>query len=476
MHKVLNNEQMRISDGYTIKTLGVPSSVLMERAGIALAQEVKNAITDKQNQNVLVVCGNGNNGGDGYVCAQALLKENYSVKVYAFSGKLSPDCEREKANYKGEYSSEISADIIVDCIFGTGIARKVEGEFESVINAINKSGAIIISADIPSGLNGDNGCVLGVAVKANLTVAIAEYKLGHFLNDGKDYCGKVIKKDIGISLSNGNYAQIYQENDIKNLLPVRLQNSHKGTFGTANIIAGSTYCGAAALSISSALKSGCGYVYLTCKNSLKNALVATYPQAIYQKKPNFSANSIAIGMGEGCLKATYNKTVKLLKNYSGNLIIDADALNSLARYGVEVLKQKKCNVLITPHVKEFSRLTKISVQEIIKNPVKYASDFAIEYGVTVLLKSCTSVIANGTQTAINIKGSTALSKGGSGDILSGLICGVAAQGVNLFNSAVISSYLVGETAEICQEKYSAYATTSADIIKKLHKAFLRLTK
>ncbi|MGN0818603.1 MAG: NAD(P)H-hydrate epimerase, partial [Candidatus Coproplasma sp.] len=161
MERFLTNEQMRAADAYTIQVLGVPSCELMRRAGYAIAEEVERISCDIGAGNVLVVCGCGNNGGDGYVCAQKLQQDGFNVKVYALSGNLSSDCAREKQNYCGVYSDIIEGDIIVDCIFGTGLSRPVSGQAAEIIKIINSSGSFVISADIPSGINGDNGGVEG---------------------------------------------------------------------------------------------------------------------------------------------------------------------------------------------------------------------------------------------------------------------------------------------------------------------------
>jgi len=474
MERLLTNAQMRSADEYTINKLGVSSQTLMCRAGICIAEEVKKVAEGKS---VTVVCGTGNNGGDGFVCAELLRKSNFNVKVYALDGNLSSDCAREKSAYKGEYTDSLTADIIIDCIFGTGLSRDITGKIRDIIEAINKSGAYVISADIPSGINGDSGEVCGCAVRANLTVAIAEYKLGHFLGDGIDYCGGVVKKDIGITCPDGAYALTCSDADIKKFFPERKHNSHKGSYGSANIIAGSEkYLGAAALAVCAALKSGCGYVKLTAEDKVKFCLAPKYPQVIYLEQPDLNSNAIAIGMGCGVSSRLYEEIKGLLKEYKGTLIIDADGLNSISKYGVEILRDKSCEVILTPHVKEFSRLTQLSVGEILKDPVKRASEFAKSYGVTVLLKSAVSVICDGENTILNMRGSTALSKGGSGDMLSGYICGCAARGLKPLDTAVCASYTMGVSAEMSSAQKTDYCATAKDILENLHFAVMRLTK
>lgn len=469
---------MRESDRHTIENLGISAGQLMKNAGKAVADEVEKAALSLSVKDISIVCGTGNNGGDGYVCAQILKERGFDVKIYAFGGNLTEECQRAKQDCKCGYFNDICGSIIVDCIFGTGLCREVSGQYAEVIRKINGSGAYVISADIPSGLNSDNGLVMGCAVKADLTVAIAEYKAGMFLNDGTDYCGKIIKKDIGIVCPHNEYTVIYGDADVKRYFPERPRNSHKGTFGSANIIAGSDkYIGAAALSVAAALKSGCGYVKLTSTEKVKLSLASKYPSAIYLEEPDLSSHAIALGMGCGASERLYGTIKTLLKNYCGTLVIDADGLNCLAKFGVEILgENRQCKVIITPHIKEFSRLANKSVAEIQSDPISYAKEFAKKYNVTVLLKSAVSVITDGERTALNISGNTALSKGGSGDMLSGFLCGTLARGVNPFEACVCSAYVLGKSAEISAKEKTEYCVTATDIIKNLHLSIRRLTE
>lgn len=466
---------MRQADMATIDG-GIPGEELMRRAGKAVAYEVANAVKDLNAKSVLIVCGTGNNGGDGYVCAKLLKEQGIPVKVYAMSGTLSPDCRREKEAYDGEYASTIEGDIIVDCLFGTGLNRTVGGGYTDVINGINNAKAHVISVDIPSGINGDNGIILGCAVKANKTVAIAYPKVGLYLNDGIDYSGEIAVRDIGINCDTPD-ALLLQEQDVKQFFPKRRRNTHKGNYGTACLIAGSNeYLGASALSLSTALKTGCGYVYAVVPEELKYCLAVSYPQCIYSDTPNLNAGAIAIGMGSGCSESTYEKVCNLLKNYNGKLIIDADGLNSLAKYGLQPLKTAKAQVLLTPHVGEMARLCGTTVQEVTADPIGVAKRFAEEYGLTVHLKSAVCVTSDGKRSVITHRGSTALAKAGSGDMLVGLVCGNAARGLSLFDSAVCSQYILGCAAELSSQKYSDYATTAKEIVENIAFAVKRLTE
>lgn len=475
MQKFLSNEQMRAADAHTINNLKVPSGELMRRAGRALADEVEKA-SSLYGGNIVVVCGGGNNGGDGYVCAAELASRGLKVAVLDLSdGKYSPDCAAARSAYKGAYTQSAEGDVVVDCIFGTGLCREVSEGYARVINEINGGSAYVVSADIPSGLNGDNGQILGAAVEADLTVAMGEYKLGHVLGDGPDCCGAVVRADIGIA-AEGDYAFSYDDEEVAAFFPKRRRNTHKGSYGSACLIAGSSrYPGAAALCLSGALRSGCGYVKLSSSPEVTNALAAAYPQAIYLSSPDYSSQAMAIGPGCGDAPQLYSAITAIIRSYRGKLIIDADGINALGRSGASVLRSARCPVLVTPHVIEFSRLSGRRLSEIIADPVGCARTFASEYGVIVLLKGAGTVITDGKKVVLNLRGCTALSKGGSGDMLTGLISGTAARGVDLFDAAVSSAYIMGVAAEIAESKYTAYCAGAADIISCLPDAVKRVT-
>ena len=214
---------------------------------------------------------------------------------------------------------------------------------------------------------------------------------------------------------------------------------------------------------------------LTSSEKVKLALVAKYPQVIYMEEPDLASQSVAIGMGCGKSEKLYMQIKKLLKEYTGTLIIDADGLNVLSEYGKDILKEKSCEVILTPHAKEFSRLTGLSVEEILKKPEDTAMKFANEYGVILLLKGADSIICDGNRIKINTRGTTALAKGGSGDMLSGYMCGTAARGVDAFGAACCAAYTMGLSAEISSEEKTDYCVTAKDLIKNIHKAVKQLT-
>ncbi|MCH5143411.1 MAG: NAD(P)H-hydrate dehydratase [Clostridiales bacterium] len=281
---------------------------------------------------------------------------------------------------------------------------------------------------------------------------------------------------MGIPVPIDSSVTILDAGQIKNFYPKRARNSHKGTYGSCNIVAGSKkYAGAAVLSLKGALRSGCGYVKLTSCEYVKNLLIPKLPQVIYLDELDLTSQAIAIGMGMGATQATYDAVKYLIKNYVGSLIIDADGLNALSEYGIDILKEKTCKVILTPHAKEFSRLTKLRVEDILDNPVEISKEFSKKYGVTLLLKGAASIICEGDRVALNTMGTTALSKGGSGDILSGFMCGCLARGLAPFDAVSCAAYTLGVAAEIASEEKTDYCATADDIIKNLHLSVKRLT-
>lgn len=472
MERILTVKQMKDADAFTINNLGVAQEELVECAGKALAVEIINRYKGGR---VLVCIGKGNNGKDGEV-ASRILSRTHGFSVVNF--------------YVGDDLSVFDKkfDIIVDCIFGVGLNREVESEYKTIIEKINDANSVVVSCDIPSGLDGDSGKPLGVAVEADLTVAIQEYKLGHFINDGLDYCGKVISKDIGISIWGDDFIYRIKTDSMKKYFQKRMRNTNKGTFGKVSIIGGSAkYSGSAILSMNAltALKTGVGYSTLLVPKSLYDNLIGLNPECILTALPEIEGfikfdekalshtlgdKTVALGMGMGVSEQVYKIIEYYLQNYCGTLLIDADGLNSLSAFGVEILKNKKCRVVLTPHITEFSRLIKKDKAEIINNGVALAKEFALNYGVTVVLKNATSIITDGKIVYLNTAGCSALAKAGSGDVLSGIAAGILSRAEDVAEGAATACYILGKSAEIASEKSNDYAVTATDVIKEIGSA------
>lgn len=501
MAYVLTNAEMREADGYTIRTLGVPSLELMERAGEALAAETERLLAKFGESEVLCVCGGGNNGGDGFVCARRLLERGIAASALCTAEKFSADCAINKEKFERAGGAVYSVfprkrwRVVVDCLFGTGFSGALSGVAAETAAFINRMGAYVLAADIPSGVSGDSGLASPNAVKADETLCIGEYKSGVFLGDGADYSGERLRADIGISLPRGEeYAVLLDDRSAAGFLPERKKNSHKGSYGKTAIVGGGLkYAGAPLLSASAALRSGAGY---TCLFVPKDALpyyLLRLPEALldgindggkisfdpetYERLLGF--DSVAFGMGAETSEGAYEVVKFLLREYTGRLILDADGINSLAKYGrnetESLFAGRKCDVILTPHPKEFSRLTGDSVSEIEKKGIAAPRAFAERYGVTVLLKGCASVVTDGNRTAINAAGTPGQAKGGSGDVLSGVIAGLCALGLSAFEGGAAGAYLTGTAAELAVRKTGEYSLLPSDVVKALPAAFLKIT-
>ncbi len=473
MERILTAEQMRSADKYTIEKLGVSEQTLIERAGEVVVEEIKKRFFGGR---VLVCIGKGNNGKDGVVIAEKLsCSHGFTVSVLNV--------------YNGIFKMfEQKFDIIVDCIFGIGLNREVLGIYKTAIEKINDSGAFVISCDIPSGLNADTGYPMGIAVKADLTVAIQEYKLGHFLNDGIDYSGEVVSRDIGISVWEQNIIERFNSIDVAPFFLPRKRNVNKGNFKKVAVMGGSkNYPGSVILSLNaiSAYKSGVGYCNMAIPESLISVYAPINPECtvtcIKDENGNmiFDSNAldivmkndaIAFGMGMGVNEDTYKSLKYLLDNYSGRLLIDADGINTIAEYGVSILKNKRCEVVLTPHIGEFARLIKENKNTIMSGIIEKAKRFANEYKVVLAVKSAITVITDGDRVILNTTGSQGMAKAGSGDALSGFITGIISRREDFLDSVAVGCYVYGKAGEIATKSQNEYTVTPSDTIKAISEA------
>ena len=474
-------KEMRASDAACIEG-GVPSLTLMERAGKALADAVEAAMDRLGIFDALFLCGGGNNGGDGFVAARLLLERGREVAVVCLAEKFSPDCAEEMRRFRGEVMNVIPRRryaLMVDCILGTGLTRAPEGAAKQLIE-LTRAASYVISADLPSGLK-ENGIALEPCVMADETVTMGLMKSCLLMSDGPDVSGKVTVADIGIPpVSQG--AEVWEDEDVSVYFPKRPSNTHKGTFGRACLFAAEAqFTGAVFLAASACLRSGAGYAQLVADEPLYSAAVGKLPALVLRRfealdGETLSSSCIALGMGAGVSDRLYAQIAELMEAYTGTLVIDADGLNTIAKYGTEVLKDKTCRVILTPHPKEFSRLTGLPVGEVLSDAVEAAKAFAKEYGVIVVLKNNRSVVTDGERVAINPTGSPALAKGGSGDVLTGFLAGTCARGVPPFEAACIASYLFGRAGELAAEDLGEYSVTAEDVIARFGEAIKRLPK
>lgn len=480
---------MRESDLSTISN-GVPARELMFRAGKAVVKCYNDY------GKTAIVCGTGNNAGDGYVIALLLKRKGIDVRLFLLEKKYSPDGEHYYNQCVAEgirtsvYACETlnEYDTIIDCIFGTGYRGEPNGIYKKAIETINESNAFVISVDINSGLNGD--CGQGdVYVKSSLTVCIGAFKTGHFLGKAKDAAKKIINVDIGIRIIGKSYG-VVEPSDFQEIFKERKRDSHKGVFGTTSIIGGcKSYPGAVKLALlgKAALRAGCGVTRIIIPDSIYNAVsVAVREETICVLPSNIDGNMkfdkeildnamndsrvMAIGIGWG--RGENNRTVLeyVIKNYTGKLIIDADGLNVLSE-NVAVLKEKKCEIVLTPHVKEMSRLCGKSVNEILSAPIATAEEFSLLYGVTVALKGVTTIVTDGKNTLLSDTGSAGMATAGSGDVLTGIMTGILAISNDaLLKSVAAATYINGISGQLAADKNTDIGMISGDTIDMIPEA------
>ncbi len=476
MQEVVSVKTMRESDEATIK-YKTDSLILMKRAGEALYEAY-----DYKGRTA-IVCGTGNNAGDGYVLA-GLLGE--SCHIFLLCDKFSRDgrfyfdeCVKKgvKYSYIDEKTDFNEFDTIVDCIFGTGFKGEVKGQVKNVIDKINKSGKFTVSCDIPSGLNGDTG--LGYSVVSDLTVSIGSIKTGLILNEAKDKIKKLVNCPIGIDITGQKYC-LLDKDDFTGMIPERKNYSHKGTYGYTAVWGGcEEYSGAvklANLSLS-ALKAGTGVNRLIVNERIASFVAPFLLESTLFKMPDgfdkekldealSGIKCLAIGMGWG-KAAEYEEILRcILENYDISVVIDADGLNTLSRMDMDILKRTKCNVCLTPHMKEFSRLAKVDMSEV---DFYKAREFAKEYGVVVLLKGTVTCVTDGENVYFVNRGCPGMATAGSGDVLSGILCGLGGyMGLDI-KSVSLGAYISSRAGEEAQKEENAVSMTASDTVRNIGK-------
>jgi len=487
MEYFVTSAEMKQCDQSTIFDFKMPSVVLMERAALACVETLIQSSFDLSH--VLVVCGSGNNGGDGFAIARILKQKHINVEVL-FAGSeesCTPDTRLQKEickNYgvklcsKAEFNEYTS---IVDAIFGIGLSREIQGIYRELIELINQSSAKVLSVDIPSGIHCDTGSIMGIAVNADITVTFAFKKRGHFIGPGRDYTGEVIRKDIGITEDGfaGTYPKAYSYNCMEDMkLRKRTRYANKATFGKALIIAGSrNMSGAALLTSKAAYRTGTGLVHIfsgecnriTLQQGLPEALMTPYEEGTgHQLLKDILHWPSVIGFGPGA--GIDEDKLKILELLIGEsrvpLVLDADALTLLSKHR-EILKGHKQPIIITPHVGEMVRLCNMSKEEIINDLAGAAVGFAKEYQVICVLKDAGTIVTNGEELFINQTGNSGMATGGSGDVLTGIITGLIAQGNPPFRSACAAVYLHGLSGDAAYQKYGGHGMLAGDIIDGL---------
>lgn len=490
MEFLVNALQMKKYDSGTIQQLGIPALVLMERAALCVTEEMeREGYLEGQ---VLVVCGAGNNGGDGFAVARLLVQRSVDVTV-VFVGKEEALSEEARIQKKicENCGIKISTNLhmreyttIVDAIFGIGLSRNIEGPYLELIEWINRQSSHVVAVDIPSGVSADTGQVLGTAVRADLTVTFAYRKVGQLLYPGASYCGKIVCRDIGISAQyftgeeNPSNVFTYTKEDLSDI-PKRRPYSNKGSYGKVLLIAGSKgMSGAACLAARAAYRTGCGLVRVFTPESNRQVIQTYLPEAIVtvwegdsfpeQELMAALAWSDVAGIGPGVGTGEIQREIltHVLTQYDKPLVIDADGLNLLAKE-TEILKKVRSPVILTPHVGEMERLIGMNKEEFLKDIVNTVCEFAKEYKVICALKDARTVVSDGASIYVNTSGNSGMATGGSGDVLTGIVLGLLSQGMSPFEAASVGVYLHGLAGDEARRKSSAYGMLAGDIAQEV---------
>lgn len=486
MRDLPEGKWMQKADAHTIQEIGIPSVVLMEHAAQKTVEVMEQEGIDCSC--VLVVCGSGNNGGDGFALARLLDWEGKRVHV-VFGGKeasLSQECRMQKQiveNLKipvfrsipeGPYTA------VVDAVFGVGLSREVSGNYASLLEKMNRLSCAKVAVDIPSGICSTTGKVLGCAFRADLTVAFQCEKLGTVLSPGREYAGKVRAVDIGIDTAfykeHEEICFTLEKKDLPGLLPVRKEDSHKGTYGKVLMITGSRgMAGAAYLSAKAAYICGAGLVQIYTEESNRPILQQLLPEAVISTYEQYEpehlkmllewADVVCIGCGLGRNEISEKMLEGTLQDIKKPCVIDADGINLLANR-LELLDEVKAPVVLTPHMREMTRLLGCSMEELQEHRFESLTEFSDRYPAVLALKDArTIVVQRGKRKFVNTAGNHAMAKAGSGDVLAGVITGLLAGRKSPYDSTVLGVYLHACGGDAARQRLGSYSVLAKDLIE-----------
>ncbi|MBI5463358.1 MAG: NAD(P)H-hydrate dehydratase [Ignavibacteriales bacterium] len=514
MQLVVSAEEMRWCDETAIRKLGVSGLLLMENAGAAVARCVKQWYPPATHPTVLVVCGKGNNGGDGFVVARHLAQWNYDITVAMLASnhdlqgdartnfKLLRSLSREKRNSLAirqcslrMLKSTVPPSLIVDAIFGTGFSGVPRTPADGVIHWINEQPCPKIAVDIPSGVNATTGVAEGEAVCADATVSFGYVKTGLLCARGREFAGKIETVPIGIPKSvveSGKFKTFLVESaDVRSALPRRSIHAHKHSVGKVVVLAGSKgLTGAAAMASLAALRAGAGAVVLGTPESVAPILARKLTEVMVQPLPSTDEGSLSlaaldplkskldwadvvvIGPGLSQNSETQSLVHQIIFSYRGKVVIDADGLNALSVSKKKMVPPPSAEWILTPHTGELSRLVQQSSSDIERHRVAVARAFARSHANTLVLKGVpTATAATSGEVFINSTGNPGMATAGSGDVLTGTIAGLWAQGMKSCDAAFAGVYVHGVAGDLASRKYGQRSLLAGDILEFLPQAF-----
>ncbi len=504
--KVATAQEVRELDRAAIEDLGIPGVVLMENAGIHVVRVIKEHYPDVRNKRMLIVCGKGNNGGDGFVVARHFYNQGVDVRVTLLAEKqlLKGDA---KINFEIAAKMDLpiveitsneqlpafrnllqQADIVVDAILGTGLSEAVRGPYKHIIESLNKSRKPIIAVDIPSGLSADTGIVPGSCIRADVTITFAVPKRGLVLYPAADYVGELEVVDISIPKhlirTSDLKVHLLEYADVRSGFLTRPPNSHKGTYGHALVVAGSPgKSGAAVMAGRSALRTGAGLVTVAIPESLRIPMEIPTLEVMTAPLPETTEGTISLDAYEQIMTLTQNKRVvalgpgltthpatvelvhRLISAFEIPMVIDADGINAVAQRP-DILLEARAPVILTPHPGEMARLVpNTSIQH---DRIGVAQETAQKYNVFIILKGVRTIIASPDGSIfINPTGNPGMATAGAGDVLTGIVAGLISQSIIPVEAAKIGVFLHGLAGDIVAEDKGAYGLIAGDLIEAI---------
>ncbi len=505
MEYLLTAKEMQQYDAATIEKIGIPALVLMERAALAVYEEILKALgnTGFGSKKVLIMTGCGNNGADGLALARMLAEHGqyeHPAGVSCVGNEREKDCfqvavvicgNQEKAtdSWKTQYeilkhfpvqtgSKEPAGeyDILIDALFGVGLSRDITGEYADMIRRFHERKGFKVSVDMPSGIHSDSGRVMGCAFRADLTVSFAFAKRGLYAYPGCEYAGKVVVKKIGIGqqafgqTSPGMFRYTERPDE---LLPKRAVDGNKGTFGKVLLAAGNrNMAGAAILAAGGCYRAGAGMVKVLTRECNRLILQTAIPEALLCTGDCYEwPDVLAIGPGIGTDEWAYGVLCSFLKDSDLPLIIDADGLNLLSAHKelMELVSMQAGagrSIILTPHPGELARLCGITVAEVKENPIKIAMGLAQKLNCVIVSKDARTYICQDKKpVCMNTTGNSGMAVAGSGDVLTGVIAALLAQGMEPFDAAAVGVYLHGSAGDLAAVRFGERGMTAVDLMK-----------
>lgn len=492
--RILTAKEIKAVEENAFNTYTTEGELMLKAGTACFERAVKILGDDISSKSIAIFCGNGKNAGDGFVMAECFNNMGVSTSIVLVDKK--PEINEPKMYFDravkcgvpvyGINSYDFNADVIIDCIFGIGFHGVPKAPFDKAFELINKSSAVVISIDTPSGTDATTGEVIS-AVKADYTIAVSTLKYAHVLPPANEYCGKVYTVSIGIpdECYKQNYAAAITKTEVKSYFKSLSVNSHKGTMGHLLNICGSYLMpGAAVISAKAALKCGVGLLKCVFPKSIYGVLTGHLCQCIFKpvcenESKTLSmgsvndivqelewADSVVIGCGIGNNDDTQVIAGQVIKTSEVPIVLDADGINSILPF-INIIKDKKAPVILTPHPGEMARLAGKSVNEVQADRIGTAKAFAKEYDVIVVLKGANTIVTNGKAVFVNTTGNPGMAMGAAGDMLSGMIGAFAAQGIEPFDAARAGVYIHGLCGDITAKELSMRGMTVEDMLSLL---------